>query len=137
MRSITIDNDTRELTRLMSFTEELAKEYRLSHEEVMQLQLALEEVVVNIISYAYSPDAHELIYISAEGDKEYITLCIRDYGIAFDPTEIKDADVNLAAEERAIGGLGIYLIRQLVDTIEYRRSEGYNILRLTKILKHK
>ena len=63
MRSITIDNDTRELTRLMSFTEELAKEYRLSHEEVMQLQLALEEVVVNIISYAYSPDAHELIYI--------------------------------------------------------------------------
>ena len=51
MRSITIDNDTRELTRLMSFTEELAKEYRLSHEEVMQLQLALEEVVVNIISY--------------------------------------------------------------------------------------
>ena len=63
-----------------------------------------------------------------------LTFVLTDYGKEFDPTKVPDADVTLSAEEREIGGLGIFLIRQIMDTVEYQRMDGKNVLIMGKQL---
>lgn len=133
-RYLLLHNDTRELPRLMSFVEALCREWGVE-EELMSLQLAMEESVVNIMHYAFTPDADGVIEVRAERVGDCLTFYIEDCGVAFDPTAVPDADVKLSAEEREIGGLGIYIVRQIMDEVEYRRCDERNILRLTKIIK--
>ena len=101
----------------------------------MSLQLALEEVVVNIMQYAFAPGTTGDIVVSAEYDAGRLLFSIEDDGLLFDPTEVAEANVVLPADEREIGGLGIYIVRQIMDRVEYSRLGERNILRLTKIIK--
>ena len=99
----------------------------------MSLNLALEEAVTNVMLYAY-PDKSGTVLIEAEKTDKQIQFVISDSGVAFDPTAIPPVDTTLGFEERAIGGLGIHLVRQIMDSIEYRRENDKNILTLTKKL---
>lgn len=133
-KSIILANDISEISRLNDFIEDIGNEFSLTPDVVFNLNLVLEEAVVNVINYAYPKDDHESIYLSAKMQNESIILVLTDTGKEFDPTMVPDADVTLSAEDRQIGGLGIFLIRQIMNEVKYERIEGKNILTMEKKL---
>ena len=100
-----------------------------------QLRLAVEEAVVNVIDYAYPAGYEGDIEIQIMSDGKTLKTIIIDSGVAFDPTAKEKADTSLSIEDRQIGGLGILLVRELMDTINYERENGKNILTLIKNIK--
>jgi serine/threonine-protein kinase RsbW len=134
-KSIILANDISEISRLYEFIEELGSDFSLSPDIVFNLNLVLEEAVVNIINYAYPKEDHESIYLSAKMHEGSIVLVLTDTGKEFDPTAVPEADVTLSADDRQIGGLGIFLIRQIMNEVKYERIEGKNVLTLEKKLK--
>ena len=133
-KSIILANDISEISRLYEFIEELGNDFSLSPDIVFNLNLVLEEAVVNIINYAYPKEEHESIYLSARMHEGSIILVLTDTGKEFDPTAAPEADVTLSADERQIGGLGIFLIRQFMNEVKYESIEGKNVLTLEKKL---
>ena len=134
-KSIILANDIAEIDRLNQFVEEVGEEFSLSADITFNLNLVLEEAVVNIINYAYPEGKHELIYLSAKVHNGSIVFVLTDTGKEFDPTMAKEADITLPAEDRPIGGLGIFLIRNIMNEVRYERIEGKNVLTLEKKLK--
>ena len=126
---ILMRNDIQQIPTLAEWMEGLDLPMALN----MSLNLALEEAVTNVMLYAY-PDKSGTVLIEAEKTDKQIQFVISDSGVAFDPTAIPPVDTTLGFEERAIGGLGIHLVRQIMDSIEYRRENDKNILTLTKKL---
>jgi sigma-B regulation protein RsbU (phosphoserine phosphatase) len=98
----------------------------------MSLNLALEEAVTNIILYAYPKGSDGLVDIEAVLREHSIEFIITDSGVPFDPTAAPDADITLPAEERSIGGLGIYIVRQIMDEVRYQRLDDKNVLTMIK-----
>ena len=133
-KSIILANDISEISKLNQFVEEIGEEFSLSPAIVFNLTLVLEEAVVNVINYAYPKEEHESIYLSARLHEGSIVLVLTDTGVEFDPTLAPEADITLSAEERPIGGLGIFLIRQIMNEVRYERIDGKNILTLEKKL---
>lgn len=134
-KSIILANNISEITRLYEFIEELGNDFSLAPDIVFNLNLVLEEAVVNIINYAYPKEEHQSIYLSARMHEGSIVLVLTDTGKEFDPTAAPEADVTLSADDRQIGGLGIFLIRQIMNEVKYERIEGKNVLTLEKKLK--
>ena len=100
----------------------------------MQLLVAIEEIYVNIASYAYEPEQGDAVvgFDFDEGTRT-ITLVFRDWGIPFDPVLKEDPDVTLSAEERGIGGLGIYMVKKSMDAFTYERTgDGQNVVVIQK-----
>ena len=127
--SIVMRNDIQQIPTLAEWVESLAIPAVLN----MSINLALEEAVTNVMLYAY-PDGKGKVLIEAEKNDKQITFIISDNGIPFDPTSSPEADITLSAEERSIGGLGIHLVRQIMDHISYERKDDTNILTLVKNL---
>lgn len=100
----------------------------------MPINLALEEIVANVMLYAYPENKSGQLIVESWRCKGNIYFAISDMGKAFDPTAHAEADITLSAEERPIGGLGIHLVRQLMDEVNYARLDGKNILMLRKKL---
>ncbi len=134
-RSLILPNDIETIPQLNEFIDIAAEEIGLDMSLTMSLNLAIEEAVVNVMQYAYSEEGKGDVEISILADSEWLTFVIIDSGVEFDPTTMNDADTTLSAEERPIGGLGIFLVRQLMDVIEYKREDGKNILTLRKKLE--
>ena len=124
-----------EISKLAIFIEELGEEFGLSPELVFNLNLVLEEAVSNVILYAYPKEEHQIISLIARKKDNQLIFVLTDSGKEFDPTQAPDADITLSAEDRPIGGLGIFLIRQIMNTVEYQRIEGQNVLTLGKELE--
>ena len=133
-RSIILANDIKEVRKLNEFIDEIGDEFSLSPELIFNFNLVLEEAVVNVINYAYPKDKHESFHLSAIVNEDSIVFVLTDTGIEFDPTLAPEADITLSAEERPIGGLGIFLIRQIMNEVKYERVDGKNILTLKKNL---
>ena len=129
-----IKNDIHELNTLTQFLEEVGDELGLSPGLVMNLNLVLEEAVSNIIFYAYPKDVvvEEAVTLTLTCEQDELLICLKDHGISFDPTQKEDPDLTLSAEERPIGGLGIFLIRQLMDEVTYRREGDCNLFTMKK-----
>ena len=133
-KSIILVNDISEISNLNEFVEEIGNELSLAPDVVFNLNLVLEEAVVNVINYAYPKDEHQSIYLSATLHDGSIVLILTDTGKEFDPTMAPDVDITLSADEREIGGLGIFLIRQIMNEVKYERIDGKNVLTLEKKL---
>ena len=133
--TLTLHNDVQEIPRLATFIEEIAENHAIDMATSMNPNLAMEEAVVNVMNYAYPKESVNNIDITAEVDDEEIAFSIADSGIPFDPTQKGEPDLSLDAEDRPIGGLGIHLVRQLMDTLDYRYENGHNILTLKKRIK--
>jgi len=133
-KTLVLQNEIPEISKLTLFIDELGEELGLSPELVFNLNLVLEEAVSNIILYAYPKGEHENISLTAKKTENQLLFVLTDTGKEFDPTLMPDADVNLAAEDRQIGGLGIFLIRQIMNQVEYQRIDGRNVLTLGKDL---
>ena len=133
-KTIILANDLAEISRLAQFVDEVGEEFSLAPDITFNLNLVLEEAVVNVINYAYPKEEHQHIYLSAKLHEDSIVLVLTDTGKEFDPTMAPEADITLSAEERPIGGLGIFLIRQIMNEVKYERIEGKNVLTLEKKL---
>ena len=133
-KSIILANELSEISKLNDFIEDIGNEFSLTPDVVFNLTLVLEEAVVNVINYAYPKEDHESIYLSAKMQDGSIIFVLSDSGKEFDPTMAPEADVTLSAEDRQIGGLGIFLIRQIMNEVKYERIDGKNVLTLEKKL---
>lgn len=132
---LNIKNDIAEITTLAAFIDELGEELELDMASVMSLNLALEEIVSNIILYAYPQKMSEDIEVIALETNGSLIFTISDNGVEFDPTKVAEADVTLEAQDREIGGLGIFLVNKIMDEVNYTRIENKNILTITKKIK--
>ena len=133
-KSLILANDIAEISKLATFIDEIGEEFSLAPDVVFNLNLVLEEAVVNVINYAYPKEEHQFIYLSATLRDGSIVFVLTDTGKEFDPTQAPEADITLSAEERPIGGLGIFLIRQIMNEVKYQRIDGKNVLTLEKKL---
>ncbi len=131
-RSITLPNDVAEVPVLAEFVEGVCEEAGMDMSTTMQLNLAIEEAVVNVMDYAYPAGEKGEVVVDAVVNDGLLQIVIRDHGTPFDPTAKGDVDTTLSAEERNIGGLGIHLIRTIMDTVSYERVGDSNVLTLTK-----
>ena len=131
---LVIENDLSEISKLAVFVDELGKELSLTPELIFNLNLVLEEAVSNVILYAYGEEKHKEISLMAKISDGNLVFALTDSGKEFDPTKVPDADITLSAEEREIGGLGIYLIRQIMNKVEYQRIDKRNVLTMRKQL---
>lgn len=129
---ITLPNDVQATTELGMFVDEVCENVGFDMSTTFKLNLAIEEAVVNVMSYAYPAGTKGDVDIDAEADDEQLKFVISDSGTPFDPTQKGEVDTTLSAEDRGIGGLGIHLIRQIMDTINYERVDGKNVLTLRK-----
>ena len=135
-RSLTLSCDINEIARLAEMVEEVCDEVGFPPSTTMQVNLALEEAVANVINYAYPLGKGGDVTIEAEANAERLKFVVIDSGQPFDPTTKEEVDISLPLEERAIGGLGIHLIRRYMDSINYERRDNRNILTLRKKINH-
>ena len=133
-KKVVIKNDISEISKLAIFIDELSEELDFTPELNFNLNLVLEEAVSNVILYAYGKEEQKEISLVAQSCDNNLVFVLTDSGTEFDPTKVPDADITLSAEEREIGGLGIFLIRQIMNTVEYQRIDGKNVLTMRKQL---
>lgn len=131
-KELTLTNNINEIPQLAAFVDEACEAMQLDASSTAGMNLSLEEAVVNVMNYAWPEGTKGNILVEARADEKSLTFVIRDNGIPFNPTTTPEVDTSLPAEQRNIGGLGIHLIRHYMDTISYERTEGKNILTLTK-----
>jgi anti-sigma regulatory factor (Ser/Thr protein kinase) len=133
-KNILINNNLSEIERLSKAVAEFGKKNNLSSEVIYDVRLALEEVVSNIINYGFEDNYEHQISIEMNLQGETLTMKIKDDGKPFNPLEVKSTNLEKPFDEREIGGMGIYIVRKLMDKILYKREEGNNVLQLTKYL---
>lgn len=130
---IALPNDIKALPQLFEFIDRMSEEAGLDMAETMQVNLAVEEAVVNVMNYAYAEGQAGEVEIGCDTDECGMTFTVKDSGVPFDPTEKEEADTTLGVEERPIGGLGIHIVRQIMDSITYERTaDGHNVLTMRK-----
>lgn len=127
-----IENQVEELTSLAEKIEEMAEEWELSQALAMNINLVVEEAVSNVIFYAFDDSNKHEIIISVTLNNNLLTIEITDSGKPFNPLLQQQPDIDLPAEERPVGGLGIFLISQIMDEMNYARQKDQNILTLKK-----
>ena len=131
---LVLDATVENLDLLNEFLEEQLTKLGCSMKEIMQLQLSAEEVFVNIASYAYTP-ARGKAWIDLETlpeDRSVVEISFRDNGKPYDPLKKEDPDITLPAEERGIGGLGIFMVKSSMDDVQYEYQDFQNVLRIRK-----
>ena len=131
-KELRIKNQMAELEKVSQFIDEIGEELGLSMELIMNLNLVMEEMVVNVISYAYPEGTDAEIELLAKSDANELTLVLSDQGKEFDPTTKKDSDMSVNPAERELGGMGIYIVKNLMNKVTYQRLEGRDLLTMTK-----
>jgi anti-sigma regulatory factor (Ser/Thr protein kinase) len=128
--SIKIRNELSELNRVNDLVQKFADDNGVSPEVLYKIQLAIEEIVTNVISYAFEDNQeHEIaIKLSLEGNLVRVIIC--DDGIAFDPSTVEDPELSDDLDNRKIGGLGIFLVKNLMKQVGYSRTGNRNILEM-------
>jgi serine/threonine-protein kinase RsbW len=131
-KEIKLKNQVGELEHVAVFIEEICEELGLGMDLQMNLNLVLEEMVSNIIFYAYPEGTDAEIELMAEYDGKELTFVLSDQGREFDPTLKEDADVDVNPIDREIGGMGIWIVKNIMNQVTYQRLEGKNLLTMKK-----
>lgn len=129
---LTLKNNLSEIERLANTVMQFGKDNNFSDKSIFDINLALEEVVNNVISYAYKDKNEHHITIHLELEGQELMLKVKDDGIPFNPLGVRELDINKPLEERQPGGLGLFFVRNLTDELEYKREKNKNILIMKK-----
>lgn len=136
MNKLTVPAKIENLQKVMNFLGDQLDSVDYIMKARLQLELSIEEVYVNIVNYAYgSEEGKVIICCNVDESPLKVTMQFIDYGKPYNPLENEDPDISLNAEEKEIGGLGIFLIKKNVDDISYKYCDGKNILTIQKKLK--
>lgn len=133
-RSFTMRNELSELENLTREITEFGSRHAFSHKVVFQLNLALEEIVTNIISYGFVDDEEHRINVDLKLAGAELEARVEDDGIPYDPLTTPAPNTDAPLDERRVGGLGVHLIRELMDDVTYTRTGDKNVLTLSKRL---
>lgn len=119
--------------KMFEFIKASLREFGCEEEFINKVSLASEEVLVNIINYAYPESSGDIsIECKMNDDSKGVTIVFKDNGISFNPLEKVDPDITKPVEEREIGGLGILMVKKLMDHVKYERNNNMNILSIEK-----
>ncbi len=133
MKEITLDAKLGNLDEVLAFVDSRLEELECPVKAQMQIDVAVEEIFVNIASYAYEGQpGSATIRMEIRQNPKSAEITFLDRGIPYNPVEKEDPDVSLPIEKRRIGGLGIYMVKKSMDEMLYERRDGYNILTIIK-----
>ena len=136
--SIALVNERKEIPRLAEFAHRFGQAQNLSEDDTLNIQLVLDEVVINVILHGYEEagetDPHDIHVRLSLDEERLLTIHVEDDARAYDPRQAPAPDFDLPLEERRIGGLGVHIVKEIMDTMDYRREDGRNILTMTKKL---
>ena len=132
--SFELKSSLAELDNLCQNLEDFGQKIGLSKKLIFEINLALDELFTNIISYGFKDEGEHIIKVTITPQNEKLCLCIEDDGVPFNPSDFETPDVAYSVENCQIGGLGIHIMRKLMDEICYQRCEDKNILTLKKNL---
>ena len=130
--TLRLNNRLDEIARMAVAVEAFGAAHHLTDEVIFAFNLSLDEVVTNVISYAFADVQDHAIDVRLWLDGDVLFAEVSDDGRPFDPIEVPPPNIDAPIEERRIGGLGVYLVREMMDTLEYAREGGRNVLRLSK-----
>lgn len=135
MKELVIDAIIENLGEVLEFVDRQLEKCGCSMKAKLQMDIAVEEIFVNIASYAYAPETGQaVIRVDTDHDPGRVTVIFKDTGIPYDPLAKPDPDITLSSEQRQIGGLGIFMAKKSVDDIRYEYKNGENILSIRKNL---
>ena len=135
MKELRIEASLKNLNEVLRFVDQELEGADCPMKFMMQIDLAVEEIFVNIAMYAYKPDKGDVtVCVEVSEEPVCVTITFRDHGIPYDPLAKEDPDVTISAEARRVGGLGIFLTKQVMDEITYEYKDGLNILKMKKAL---
>ena len=133
MKELKVEAIVQNVPEVTGFIDEQLEALDCSMKAQMQIDVAIDELFGNIANYAYAPGTGEAtIRFECDEATRMATITFFDSGVPFDPLAKADPDVTLSAEERDIGGLGIFLVKKTMDDVRYRREDGQNILSISK-----
>ena len=132
--TLTLTSRLKDIERLATAVDAFGVEHELTDEVMFAVNLSLDEVVTNVISYAFSDAQEHPIVVRLSLDGEVLRAQVTDGGQPFNPLTVPTPDLDAPVEERRIGGLGLHIVREMMDDLEYRREGDKNVLTLTKHL---
>ncbi len=133
MEALQIKALTDNLDRVLDYVNEVLEMMGCSMKNQIQIDMAVEELFVNIAHYAYKGAAGDAVIIAGpDPGTGILRITFIDWGVPFDPLAKKDPDISLSVEEREIGGLGIFMAKKIMDTMNYKYENGQNVLTMTK-----
>jgi serine/threonine-protein kinase RsbW len=130
MSSIQLPAKIENMELLVQFISIIARNLGFSGKRIKEIELATEEALVNIINYAYPDHSGDIKVTCTQDPSKAFVIKIEDTGIAFDISSLKDPDISVGISDREVGGLGVFLIRKLMDKVLYHRKNKKNILEL-------
>lgn len=133
MKEMTIPATVGNIEKVTAFVDEQLEQIDCPPKAQMQIDIAIDELFGNIARYAYNPDTGPAtVRVEVTQSPISVVITFIDHGIPYDPLKTAEPDISLSAEERAIGGLGIFLVKKTMDEITYEYKNGQNILRIRK-----
>jgi len=138
--SVEIVNKRTEIPRLAEIAERFGRAHRLSEDDVANIQLVLDEMVINVIRHGYEDVGDHAVHrisVTLRLAADLLTIELKDTARAYDPREAPAPRFDVPLEERSPGGLGVHIVKSIMDTMDYRRERGQNIVTMTKNLKHR
>lgn len=131
-REIVIEAKTEKLDTLLTLLRGDMEQAGCPFEKQTAFEICVEEIFVNIAHYAYQGKDGKA-YITAQTEKDRITICLKDKGMPYDPLKKEDPDLTLSAQERPVGGLGIFMVKTMMDDVSYEYKDGSNCLTMTML----
>ena len=133
MKELTLEAKVANLQQVLDFVDENLTSMRCPMKILMQIDVAVEEIFVNVASYAYTPNTGSVtIRMDLQEKPRAVVIPFIDSGIPYNPLAKEDPDVSLSAEERSIGGLGIFMVKKTMDKMEYEYTDQKNVLKMYK-----
>jgi len=133
MKKLIVEASVNNLEKVMNFVNSSLEEHNCEPDLQNQIDIAVEEIYINIVNYAYKPENGDVVIFISAGEE--IVIRFEDTGRPYNPLEKADPDLSKPLMERKIGGLGIYLTKNLMDKVTYSRVDNANILTMTKGIK--
>jgi len=131
MIKIKIKNNLEELNKLTNIVEEFCDKNDIGIKITFQMNLILEEIITNIVSYGYNDKSSHDIMVKLDLKDDLLICVVSDDGISFDPLIVEKPKLDEGVEKRKIGGLGIHFVKSMINDISYKRNDGKNILKFT------
>ena len=130
--TVTLKNHLSEIARVAHVVEQFGSRHSLPARLVFEVNLALDEILNNVIAYAYDDGAEHEIVVRLTVQPGELVVQVEDDGRAFNPLDVAEPSLDVSLSERQIGGLGMHLVRKVIDDLQYRRCDGRNVLVMTK-----
>lgn len=132
MAECEFDASVDQLENVTAFVEQELEKFNCTMKAVMQIDVAVEEIFVNIAHYAYGAGKGKMSLAVSQASANSVSIVFKDNGVPFDPLAKEDPDISRDAADREIGGLGIFMVKKTMDKVEYKYENGQNILTIEK-----